>query len=533
LIFGEKTPSSRPLFMFVKIFKYFCSLALAASGFSVLGAGQNRHVVVMVWDGMRPDFVSESNTPALFQLARHGVTFQNHHSVYLSATEVNGSALATGAYPEHDGIVGNKEYRPGIDPLKWIHTEATEAVRKGDELTHGHYLRMPTVPEIARAAGRKTAVAGAKPVTLLLDRAERRDASTGANIFAGPTLPPSLQKLLVTQFGPFPSVTAANPSRNDWTTLALTTGLWAEGVPDISFLWMNEPDRSQHETGPGSPQSLAAIRNADDNLARMLRVLEEKGVRGSTDVIVVSDHGFSTVSAVADLASDLTEAGLKASNEFKETPSRGEILIVSNSGSTLIYVIGHDEAVIGRVVGFLQGWKHSGVILTRKAMPGTFTLEQVKADSPDAPDVIVSLRWSDAKSGRGVPGLITSGTSEYKPGAGTHVSLSRFDMRNTLIAAGPDFKSGIVDVLPSGNVDVAPSVLRILGLNPPKPMDGRVLTEAMTIKGPAIKSFETRRIETSQANEKSVWHQYLNFTEVNGVTYLDEGNGFQTGSLDK
>ena len=81
-----------------------------------MAAGKARHVVVIVWDGMRPDFVTESNTPTLWQLAREGVTFQNHHPVYLSSTEVNGTALATGAYPSHDGIVANKEYRPGAVP---------------------------------------------------------------------------------------------------------------------------------------------------------------------------------------------------------------------------------------------------------------------------------------------------------------------------------------------------------------------------------------------------------------------------------
>jgi len=53
----------------------------------------NRHVVVVVWDGMRPDFVSEETTPTLWKLAREGVTFRNHHAVYPSATMVNGTAL--------------------------------------------------------------------------------------------------------------------------------------------------------------------------------------------------------------------------------------------------------------------------------------------------------------------------------------------------------------------------------------------------------------------------------------------------------
>jgi len=78
-------------------------LALAA-----FAAGKAEHIVVVVWDGMRPDFMTEQYTPALRQLAQEGVFFQNHHPVYLSATEVNGTAISTGAYPAHTGIMANK-----------------------------------------------------------------------------------------------------------------------------------------------------------------------------------------------------------------------------------------------------------------------------------------------------------------------------------------------------------------------------------------------------------------------------------------
>ena len=75
-----------------------------------------RHVVIVVWDGMRPDLVTPENSPTLTKLAREGVTFRNHHSVYLSATHVNGTAIETGMYPEHSGLIANYDYRPAIDP---------------------------------------------------------------------------------------------------------------------------------------------------------------------------------------------------------------------------------------------------------------------------------------------------------------------------------------------------------------------------------------------------------------------------------
>src|SRR2546427_719540 len=136
-------------------------LSLAA-----FGAGKAEHVVVVVWDGMRPDFITEQDTPALHHLAREGVFFRNHHPVFLSATEVNGTAIATGAYPVHSGIMANKEYRPSINLLAPVNTESPQSMREGDRLTKGHYLGRATIAEILHNAGHTTAVAGTKPVVL-------------------------------------------------------------------------------------------------------------------------------------------------------------------------------------------------------------------------------------------------------------------------------------------------------------------------------------------------------------------------------
>ena len=48
------------------------------------------------------------------------------------------------------------------------------AVRKGDVATHGHYVRVPTVAELARKKGLTTAVAGAKGIALLHERREQQ-----------------------------------------------------------------------------------------------------------------------------------------------------------------------------------------------------------------------------------------------------------------------------------------------------------------------------------------------------------------------
>ena len=98
-------------------FIFWATWFLADSALAEKEARPNeRHVVVVVWDGMRPDFVNETNTPALWKLAQRGVTFKQHHSVYLTATNVNGTAMATGVFPNRNGILANREFRPAIDP---------------------------------------------------------------------------------------------------------------------------------------------------------------------------------------------------------------------------------------------------------------------------------------------------------------------------------------------------------------------------------------------------------------------------------
>src|SRR5437762_12281140 len=159
---------------------WFCALVCGAQP-----ANQPRRVVVVVWDGMRPDFVSEQNTPALWKLSREGVTFRNHHAVYPSATIVNGTALVTGVYPGNNGIIANHIYRPDIDPHHAVDVELPPVVKKGDEVSEGKYISVPTIAELVQRAGGRTIIATAKTVGLLLDR-QIGGSSTAVNASASP-----------------------------------------------------------------------------------------------------------------------------------------------------------------------------------------------------------------------------------------------------------------------------------------------------------------------------------------------------------
>ena len=81
----------------------------------------------------------------------------------------------------------------------------------------------------------------------------------------------------------------------------------------------------------------------------------------------------------------MNDAGFTAKTEFSDEPKPGEIMLVGNGGAVLFYVMNHDAPAIRRLVEFLQQSDFAGVIFTKKAMEGTFALDQGKIDSPHAP----------------------------------------------------------------------------------------------------------------------------------------------------
>src|SRR6266516_779245 len=494
--------------------------------FAVETPKAERHVVVVVWDGMRPDFVSQENTPALWKLANEGVVFRNHHAVYPSATNVNGTALVTGVYPGHSGLIANHDYRPEIDSKHSIDVEIPKAVEKGDELSGGKYISFPTIAEIVQRAGGRTVIATAKTVGLLLDR--HVNPSHGKNsvtVFAGASRPRDALNRIVHALGPFPPFGQITEG-DKWTTKAFTEFLWKDGVPVFSLLWLGDPDLTQHGSAPGAQPALAAIKFSDENLAAVLSVLDRQGARETTDVFVVSDHGFSTIERSVDLRKILNDAGFTAKAEFSDGPKPGDIMLVGNGGTVLFYVVNHDAPVTCRLVEFLQKSDFAGVIFTQESIEGTFGLEQAKIESDHAPDVVMAFRWNEKKNQFGVPGMIDA---DWQRGAGkgTHATLSRFDMHNTLIAAGPDFRRGYTNELASGNVDLAPTILRILTMTPPHQMNGRVLFEAVANLNPATAGpkAESKTIEATKDFRSGTWRQSLKISRVGSTIYLDEGNG--------
>ena len=61
--------------------------------------------------------------------------------------------------------------------------------------------------------------------------------------------------------------------------------------PKLTFLYQHLPDVYGHKCGWGTPEYTNACVNVDKNLGRLVKALEELGMRDDTAIMLVADHG--------------------------------------------------------------------------------------------------------------------------------------------------------------------------------------------------------------------------------------------------
>jgi predicted AlkP superfamily pyrophosphatase or phosphodiesterase len=169
------------------------------------------------------------------------------------------------------------------------------------------------------------------------------------------------------------------------------------------------------------------------------------------------------------------------------------IVIAVNGGSDYIYVPDHDRDILRKIVGFLETRDEVGTIFVDSRygdVPGTIPLSLIRQENKAgrSPDIIVGFDWDDKAVVSGMSGTEYSGILLNNPYRGMHGDFSPIDVHNTLIAFGPDFRENMKDLLPTGNVDVAPTLANILGLKLPR-ADGRPVLEALR-NGPSQNDYQ-------------------------------------------
>jgi hypothetical protein len=157
----------------------------------------------------------------------------------------------------------------------------------------------------------------------------------------------------------------------------------------------------------------------------------------------------------------------------------GAIVVAANAGSDYLFVPDHNIETVRAAVASLQSRLQFGAVFVSDRygeIAGTLPMSLIKTEnSSRAPDIIVSFSYDETTAVAGKSGVSYASSVNRR---GDHGSFSPTDVRISLMARGPHFKLGLRDPLPSANVDIAPTVGRILGFSMPD-AQGRVLEEAL------------------------------------------------------
>jgi arylsulfatase A-like enzyme len=505
--------------------------------------GRGRIVVLMVWDGLRPDFVTQRDTPNLFRLAREGVRFDKHHSIFPTLTMVNATALATGAPPGVNGLEGNNFYLPPSAETpkgEVVSAEGAKAILNlnGSNEFKGRLIGLDTITqEVAREGGYVGVIGKQGPtavfdnrVATIVDGKDIVGESHKDYLFASEDLVAQSSASQKITIPPDSKTTVADEQRDlYYARLVVENALPAAklaadaGRPALVVFWQHNPDLTQHVAGLGTLPAMEALSLCDNNLMTVRTAIDALGIADKTDLIVVSDHGFATIKFRIVLSEMLVAAGIKKSHDSTD------VVVVPNGGADLVYLSPTEfatpeskQAVLQKIVNFAEAQEWCGPIFSRDSatapdessrrghrqrapkpylgwIDGTFSQRVVGLYNPArSPDLVISFREEPDADNRNltgptnpafligqigqvsmpnksapllhpVKGLVyaDTGTSQtFTTGMGMHGAAGEREIHNFCAATGPDFRRGFVDLNPTANTDIAPTITEILGTLP-------------------------------------------------------------------
>lgn len=219
-----------------------------------------QRVLLISLDGFRWDYRARFDTPVLDALAAAGVSARKLQPAFPTKTFPNHFTLVTGLVPDHHGIVSNTM----LEGDAWFRMADRDAV------VDPKWWQAEPIWTTLEKQGRKTApllwpgseapIGGLMPsewVAYKQDLADAERVQMVVDLYAKP--------------------------ESEW--------------PDFATMYWHEVDTVGHASGPESAEVQAAAERVDRALGQLRNKLDTMPVRNSLNVIVVSDHGMSQLSA--------------------------------------------------------------------------------------------------------------------------------------------------------------------------------------------------------------------------------------------
>lgn len=417
---------------------------------SPLPARPIRYVILVSVDGLLPGtYLSPEKyglqVPTLREARRDGAWSDGVRSVLPTVTYAAHTSIATGTNPGVHGIVTNEAW----DPLD-----------KNDDgwWWYAEDIRVPTLWDAARARGLRTALiwwpvtVGARGTVVVPEiwRAGTADDVKLSRALSTPGVLEAVEK----RFPDFrPGYTP--PGAKDVSITDIAVHVIETVRPHLTLVHIFDVDDAQHDHGPFSPEALAAVENADRQVARLIAAAKKAGIWKQTALVVASDHGFAPAGQQVRPGVLLREKGLITLDE-RNRITEWKAVVVATSGSAYLYVKDADDQATRRTLldTFvpLAGKEGSGI-------GHVLTQEEIRRRGGDP----AAFLWIEGAAGfrmaRGYHGEYLSRSSSVA----THgFDPDRPDMQASLLIYGPAIAPGKIEA--GRLIDIAPTMARWLGL---------------------------------------------------------------------
>lgn len=436
--------------------------------------GPPRHVVLVTIDGMRGDYLGESDRyqlriPHLRQLMREGSYSPKTLSVFPTLTGTAHTALVTGTGAMKHGILGNNKF----DPSTWVYRDDNPDNYDFQPPFRDYAeIKVATLWSAARAKGLKTAAIGwpqtfGGPIDYRLD------------VIAAPTGPESHQRItrgaspgwldaVERQLGPLQAV---DLRMADHLKALVAVEMLKQFAPAFMAIHFSITDTVQHANGPLTPAAFAAIEETDENIGTLLAGIASAGIAPSTTVIVTGDHGFLPMHTELAINLPLVDAGLITKGA--DGHPAWNAIVAANRGLGSLYVKDRSPATLAKARQALE--KYAAAYPRRFRIVERAELDQWSADR----DALLGIEP--------MPGYVLDArlappfAQPHARAAGHGYRPDTPGMETGLIAWGAGVRAGWV--LPTTNtIDVAPTIAQILGLELPD-ADGKPIVGVFTGKG--------------------------------------------------
>jgi len=420
-------------------------------------------VLMVSIDGLKPEYVTEADArglriPYLRTLMRDGAFAEGVVGVWPTVTYPSHTTLLTGVSPAEHGIYNNHEFDP-------------ERSFAGAWNWYAPQIHVPTLWQVAHNAGLRTASVGwpvsvgATDVDWLIPEFWRSSGAPGAlnpsdrELMAALSRPDTLLKQLQPILGPYMMGNETTIDGDEIKT-RYSLEILRQRKPAFMTIHLSSLDETEHEHGPFSPEANRDLEAIDGMVSRLAAGALANDA--STMVVVVSDHGFVTLTHAVNLYIPFLQAGLIQTVVNPETraPAITSWKAQPWLAGGMAAIVLHDaddhqtEQQVRELLQKLAADENNGIaaILDRDAI-------KARGGFPDAAFLVVLK--SGYTTGSGTSGNLVSAIPEEKGGHGFSPEFP--EMRASLFMAG----TGIAHHRDLGVIDmrqIAPTVANILNL---------------------------------------------------------------------